>query len=150
MQRNKLRVVGRGQDHVQHTLVHVCVASLCRHEIVNVALAEKPNWFLKKNPKGTTPAVEIDGKVRGAACLSLVNLSAFGEDKSNLKKVENKGMELKLLLNECLFSSQIRRCTIRSWQATFWMICHQRIHCTQRTRTEKPETDCEWRSTAAK
>ncbi|GMR60099.1 hypothetical protein PMAYCL1PPCAC_30294, partial [Pristionchus mayeri] len=32
-------------------------------EIVNINLVAKPEWYFKKNPKGTVPTFELDGKV---------------------------------------------------------------------------------------
>uniref|UniRef100_A0A0B6Y8P8 Glutathione S-transferase omega n=1 Tax=Arion vulgaris TaxID=1028688 RepID=A0A0B6Y8P8_9EUPU len=33
------------------------------HEVVNIHLKDKPDWFLLKNPQGTVPAVEVDDKL---------------------------------------------------------------------------------------
>ena len=35
-----------------------------RHEEVNLNLKDKPDWFLQRNPEGTVPTLEFDGKVR--------------------------------------------------------------------------------------
>ena len=34
-----------------------------RHEVVNVNLREKPDWFLQRNPEGKVPVIEHDDKV---------------------------------------------------------------------------------------
>ena len=36
---------------------------VCSHEVVNINLKDKPDWFLERNPKGATPTMEIDGQV---------------------------------------------------------------------------------------
>jgi glutathione S-transferase len=33
------------------------------HEVINIHLKDKPEWFLTKNPQGTVPALEIDDKI---------------------------------------------------------------------------------------
>lgn len=33
---------------------------VCRHEVVNINLADKPGWLLEKNPSGTVPLLEIE------------------------------------------------------------------------------------------
>lgn len=38
-------------------------------EVVNVNLADKPKWFLEKNPLGKVPTIEQDGKVYKLTCL---------------------------------------------------------------------------------
>ena len=35
----------------------------CRHEVVNINLKDKPDWFLDKNSKGSVPTIELNGKV---------------------------------------------------------------------------------------
>ena len=35
----------------------------CSHDVVNINLMEKPDWFLQKNPDGKVPVIEHSGKV---------------------------------------------------------------------------------------
>ena len=37
-----------------------------RHEVVNINLSEKPDWYLDKNPVGTVPTLEFADKVTTA------------------------------------------------------------------------------------
>ena len=34
-----------------------------RHEVVNINLSEKPDWYFDKNPVGTVPTLEFADKV---------------------------------------------------------------------------------------
>ena len=35
----------------------------CKHDLVNVNLTEKPDWFLEQNPLGQVPVIECNDKV---------------------------------------------------------------------------------------
>ena len=41
----------------------VTVEYYCSHDVVNINLMEKPDWFLQKNPDGKVPVIEHSGKV---------------------------------------------------------------------------------------
>ena len=41
----------------------VTVEYYCSHDVVNINLIEKPDWFLQKNPDGKVPVIEHSGKV---------------------------------------------------------------------------------------
>jgi glutathione S-transferase len=39
-----------------HTVTYV----LFRHDVVNIKLSDKPEWFLERNPLGKVPAIETE------------------------------------------------------------------------------------------
>ena len=41
----------------------VTVEYHCSHDVVNINLMEKPDWFLHNNPDGKVPVIEHSGKV---------------------------------------------------------------------------------------
>ena len=56
-----------------------------RHEVVNINLKNKPDWFLEKNNKGSVPTIELNGKVNPPACtlLPLPPIPAWFLKKNN-------------------------------------------------------------------
>ncbi|XP_036366907.1 glutathione S-transferase omega-1 [Octopus sinensis] len=46
---------------LQHKRVRLCI--IPRHEIVNINLKHKPDWFLEKTPIGRVPVIEHDSKI---------------------------------------------------------------------------------------
>ena len=41
----------------------ITVEYYCGHDVVNINLMEKPDWFLQKNQDGKVPVIEHSGKV---------------------------------------------------------------------------------------
>jgi len=61
--KDKLRIYNmRFCPYAQRTLLAL-QAKQIPHEVVNISLANKPDWYLERNPLGKVPSLELNGKI---------------------------------------------------------------------------------------
>ncbi|XP_068230811.1 pyrimidodiazepine synthase-like [Palaemon carinicauda] len=72
----------------------VLIAKNIKHEIVNIHLNKKPEWFVEKNPLQKVPTLELDGKLMFESLVSCDYLDeAYPENPLHKKDPWDKGQD---------------------------------------------------------